>query len=281
MKPQLVRWAGEIDYCSQKRSLDPLAAEIVGARLMRLLGIGAPTEIRATGLEAALAGREWICKTVRAGRLKQGIGWRNVLVRRIPCAISLSSLAAIYGISSEPVWKMDAAELAAWPADSQRILQRFLERTRRLMYVGLEEIAATSDFGPPADWTAVRAAIAWDSPQMLLIHSARLLLGCSAGHSGNILIGATGKLYSVDHELCIATDCAEFRWMAENVRRGTKAWTAIERIGRLDYSDVESLFDDLPAGISWPMGDREKTAAYFGLRLAHWKANMELQSRAA
>jgi hypothetical protein len=278
---RLVHHVGTVIDYSQGRSLDPLAAEIIGARFMRLLGVGAPTEIHTAGIEAAIAGPDWIVKSMKDGRLKHGVGWRNVLVRRIPGAISISALSAVHGVISQwPHWEMDGTGLTEHSAS---LLKRFLWHVSSFMALGNghEQIAATSDFRPPANWDAVRAAIKWDSPQVLLLHAGRLFLGCSAAHAGNVLVSADGRLHSIDHELIEHTDCSEFRWLTENVRRETKAWTALEQVAAISYEQIEQLFADLPAGISWPMGDREKTAAYFGLRLAHWKANLELRSKAA
>jgi hypothetical protein len=280
---KLVNFVGTgVDYNAQQRSLDPVAAEIVGARFMKLCGIGAPAEFRVAGIEAAIAGPDWVSKTMtRDGRLKHGVGWKNVLVRRIPGAISISALSALYGVTSQwPSWEMDGTGLTEHSAS---LLKRFLWHISSFMSLGngKEQITTRSDFRLPLDLSALRAAIAWDSPQMLLLHAARLFLGCSAAHASNILVDAGGKLYSIDHELCEHTDCSEFRWLAENVRRGTRAWAAMQTVGAIEYSQLESLFDDLPAGITWPIGSLEKTKAYFGLRLCHWKANMELQSRAA
>ena len=257
-------------------ALHPFAAEVAGARLMRLLGIGAPTEFRLAdrAVVALFNERDWVCKPIQ-GRAKVGAlpaPW-NVMVRRIPGVISLYSLREIYGVSSSPVWEFEygwdgltAVELSARTAATigQMMMSNGTQR--------LEDPARFfKGFEPPSDWTTITGAIRWDGEQRLLISAARLFLGCSASHPGNLMVDNSGQLYSIDHEYVQATNFADIRLLAENLKPGATAYHAVEQVATLSEADVDGLFDGMPDGVSWPLGE-PRTRQYFANRLDLWKS---------
>jgi hypothetical protein len=282
---RLLKFVKTIDHSLDSRSLNPLGAEIVAGRFLKSCGIGVPEEIRAANFEeAASAGPDWICKTMRGGRLRLGAGEQNILIRRIPNTINLRELFERYGVSTGCTqWQLDPdnGELSG---ENRQVLRQFLQNANLLIGVGNASTYRATYFIPPADgdWTAIREAIKWNGEKMLTVHAARCLLGISAAHAGNVLVDATGKLYSIDHELTVKTDFSEFKYLTASVRRNTRAWGALEVVTSVNEDAFEQMFDDLPAGISWPLGSKEQTVSYFSLRLAHWRANMELaDARAA
>jgi hypothetical protein len=113
------------------------------------------------------------------------------------------------------------------------------------------------DFVPPDDWSAIRAAIKWDSEPMLRIHAARLFLGCTTAHASNILIDAAARLYSIDHADIAKTDGAEIDLLFANVKAGTVAFDCLHLPCTLEEATVREIFGE--------------SAAYYVERLRQWK----------
>jgi hypothetical protein len=268
MHYELIGYAANIERkaATLPRSLDPFAGEIIGARFMHLLGIGAPTEIRVVNAaEAKAAGDAWVIKTYKNGRLRWFGGIAadiNVLVARIPGTISLRALRRVYGVvGPEITLHGDDVVPGSW-----NIIERIL-------WLGPEAADSEhSGFVLPDDLTAIRAAIEWNSDPMLAIHAARLFLGCSAAHAGNVLVDANAKLYSIDHEFCVPTDGADLDTLFKHMKKGTRAWRALGAVAALEPADVERLFDDLPLCVTWPLRSKYETVFYFLERLDFWKA---------
>jgi len=261
----------ELNHAPFKRSLDPLAGEVVGARLMHKLNIGAPIAIRcATSAEAktAAASGDWVVKTFQEGRLKfGGTAAENVLIGKLPGAISLVSLRLIHGIENSAI----KFRVEGVPLEEQADFGHMF----RVLYLGRQEIANAEhffrDFVLPDDLTNIKAAIEWDSPQMLAIHAARLFLGCSTAHAGNVLVDANGKLYSIDHEICECTNGGELAALFKYTKKVTRAWRVLAGVAALEPTDVERLFDDLPEQVTWPLRSKYETVYYFLERLDFWK----------
>lgn len=257
------------------RALEPCVAEIVGARLMLRLGIGAPADFRLADSAEALPGNEWVCKTLERNRLKFGRGAsKTLLIRKIPHAISLYSLREIYGISSPVISIPEKTRFVAsdW---------EYLTKATHAVTVGHETLPNAreffSDFVLPRDTTALQNAIRWNSFEMLKIHSARLFLGCSTAHSGNILVDSTGKLFSVDHENVVSTNSRELVTLFKYTKRKTSAWDALASVASLEADAIETLFADFPAE-HMPGCHRESKYAvveYFLDRLELWKRCIE------
>ncbi len=280
MKTSLVDWAGTQPSLQTSRALDPLAAEIIGARFCKLLGIGTAEDVVLAGpIEAKAADRlQWVIKPVGAdGRAKADhpIAAKNLLIRKIPGAISVHALGEQFGVyGSRPHWTLENDPEYS-PADFTK-MRVFLTDASLLIHLGLESLndpkGFFQDFHLPSDVRPIIEAINWNSEAMLAIHSARLFLGSTVAHSGNVLVDASGRLYSVDHELVTQTDHSEFKMLDRNVRHGSRAHRALKPIARIKEYQLEELFLGLPAGVEWPLGSLEITLSYFRVRLAFWRA---------
>jgi len=301
MQAELVEWAARNTrrlYSEQVQSaLHPFAGEVIGARLMGKLGIGAATNFQTSEPEDK---REWITKSLQNGRLKLGVhGGRILYIKKLPGTISLARLRSKYCLEAPmpamnvPHHNVVQSAFSVFICGSVQPGGLFTEASlvdpslvndsvlvegmmRRLIYVGKNDdpTETVDDFEPPSDWRAVKSAIANDSDEVLLVHAARAFLGTSAAHKGNILVDTRGKIYSVDHEAVIATNCFEFSVLAKNIAGGTRAARAVEKIARLDCEAIEGLFEDLPHWLAeWPLGSREVTTRYFLHRLASWRTH--------
>lgn len=320
MRDDLLEWAASIQVATGKRialakdkpipdwnraALNPMAAELVGWRLARDLGIGTAPSVRVVPLAEARAAdpRQWIAKVVATdGRLKANFGpcstWGSyvLLVEKIPGAITLFHLHQFYGVA-DPLsaagwslgaqWKSPFNQLR-W-GDRLSLVWRDVNAKRReaieAIVFGKESVPDArsfyADFVPPEDWAPVRRAIAQNSDQALAIHAMRLFLAASTAHRSNVLVNVTGKLCAIDFEICTRTDGEEIDLVFQNVARGTRAFAALAGVARLSENQVGALFDGLPACPGWPMwplGSKAKTAECYLARLRRWKAGFHKES---
>jgi hypothetical protein len=218
-----------------------------------------------------------------------------VVVEKIPKAIPVFYLREFYDIKpqSPPIIAIDRNSADPDELAKEYFLQlggiRIGENLRRfwnspediseslaqMILLGKDEVPTPrqfySDFEPPSDWSAVRAAIAWDSLPVLRIHAARAFLATSFAHSSNVLVDPEGQLYTVDFEFCNHTDGDDIRLLFESVVRGTRAFESLRGVAELTETHVYGIFEDLPGWIPWPLGSKEKTGSYYEVRLNQWK----------
>lgn len=264
------------------RAIGPVGAEIFASRILRELNIGAPREVIPVSSYAAstLDPTGWIFKSWDGTRLKSvSVSEPLLAIRKIPGAVSLVFLRERYEIASRRSrWNFARLPIAG---DSQVKLENLMragdgltvdaeaDRMRELLEFGKLKQTPPGFFGDfvePVHWDDIRAAVQWDSVDRLRIHAARLFLGTTAAHAGNILVDRDGRLYSVDHEFCACLDGAEIAEAAKHVKPNTKARRALERVSRL----TETAIDRALRGISadqFVLGSRERTADYFKNRL--------------
>jgi hypothetical protein len=244
--------------------LDPVVAELVGMKLMRALQIGTAYCRVLSGAGARrLDPREWIIKSatedggLHACHEPEKFSQTVVASAKVPGAIPLSLLRTRYNIGGGyPVinavewgggtWAMNGVIFKGKPA-----------------IPGADEFFA--DFALPADTSAIREVIRWDSEPMLRIHAARLFLSATCAHASNILIDSAARLYSIDHADCAKTSGEEIDLLFQNVRPGTKAFDTLHQVCTLSEFTVREIFP-------------RESAGYYVQRLRKWRRNF---SRAA
>lgn len=255
MKTALTIWCAQQEV-SNRPAINSLTAEIVGWRFMRALGVGTAPAVE-------------LVRQPEARRDKNTADWyfkfghpdgRVLAIQRIPHAISLTCLRIIHGIASETAqWNYPGgAEFAAIAI-------------RNIMHLGNsgqvpDPAVFYADFSLPASPEKIMSAIRWNSPQMTEIHAARLLLGCSLAHAGNVCVDERGGLYSIDHaNISFTENDAEV--LSENLPRGSQVRSVVAHVvSRLKPTDIAPLFHNLP-DLPWPLGTRAATVRYFQQRL--------------
>ncbi len=264
--------SGRTDFPS--RSIHPLAGEFVGHRLMNLVGIRTAPSLEVVHRDEACQRNlsRWVVKTMIGRRLKAQFlkPWLAewvLMVEQIPRSISLFYLRKFYSVAAEKPFSMPHSPIEErlspiWAFTTTLWLGKCQVPNAREFY---------SDFRPPADWSAVRRAIAWDSDQALAIHAARFFLSATTAHSSNLLVDAEGNLSTIDFEYCARTLGDELEKLFENVIPGTRAFEALRPVSELRNWDVRGLFDDLPEWVEWPLGNQQATVEHYLSRLAKWK----------
>lgn len=261
-------------------ALTPEVSEIVGARLMRALHIGSPTEVRVgvtkdEAIEAVQSGK-WICKTHFVDtpqRLQAAymFGDTNTLIRRIPNTVSLFTLRVKYKLCAETPAMLENVDV---PDD----FRQWAREWGWIISQGHQNFYLTTDFKLPADTSEIKKVIQWDSEPMLKIHAARLFLGCSTAHAGNVLVDADANLYSIDHESVQRFDGEDLVWTFDNIRPHTRAWFSLGSICSLSEQNIVDCLSGLPDGITWPLGSQTATEDYFLRRLNYWQRRFFEQS---
>ena len=265
-------------------SLHPVAAELAGARLMRLLGIGTSNIEFITGEEAQKCDpKKYLIKTIVGSRLKISFGLENaqqmvVTSEKILGAVPLFYLVEFYDI--KPDFPTVPGYSTAWARADYHL--NAMERMRIAIFLGKDQVPEArefyADFQPPSDWAPIREAIAWNSDPMLRIHAARLFLGATTAHVSNLLVDNKANLYTIDTEYCLATTSEDLDRLFENIVPHTRAFYALSPVAELREFEVAELFDELPE-VGWPLGSKEKTVEHYTKRLRKWKGLFETLSR--
>lgn len=299
MQKALINWANEIEQQRARLVLHPAHAELVGARFLNALGIRTAEVKLIPQREAQQLSAEWIQKF--------HVDTRALVIRKIPGAISLNHLAELHGIrAAEPEWRYplepDGA-LAVFVFDAETALQdtfggfgeggamayRFSRLFARHADIIPRNILALMTHGKrwqvpdakqffsdfqPANMEVIKAAIAWNSEQMLKLHAGRLLLGCTLAHAGNVLVDGAGRLYSIDHEKIEHSDGSDIEMLAQHMKPGTRAWRAVCDVANVSQPEaIWQLFDDV--GLDWPLGSRSATVEYFENRVRRFQEHFQ------
>jgi hypothetical protein len=309
-------WAfqSEKKYClladaGKFRSMHPAVAEIVANRFMHAVGIGAAPVVEV--VESSVAIRrdpaQWIFKPIAGDRLNVApldklTGRWCVAVEKIPRAVPLSFLRTRYGVDAGEAQftpaddVMPAPFVPRWPLvrmDPERVplsvgLVADLAGLKELIWKGKPELANAeeffADFTLPQDTSAIKRSVRWNSYDMLAIHAARIFLGASLAHLSNVLVNSDGRLFSIDHEFCAATDGEDLRTLFNDMHPRTRAFAALRGVAELGEKKLRELFEDLavPAGtrwFRWPLGSKEKTIDYYVNRLRYWKLRFLLAEK--
>lgn len=261
-------------------ALTPEVGELVGARLMRALHIGCPTEVRVgvpknEAIEAVQTGR-WISKThfvdtperLQAAYL---FGDSNVLIRKIPNAVSLFTLRVKYKLCGETPAMLENVDVS-------NDFRQWVREWGWIISQGHQNFYLATDFVLPADTSEIKKVIQWDSDPMLRIHAARLFLGCSTAHAGNVLVDADANLYSIDHESVQKFDGEDLVWLFDSIVPHTRAWLSLGNVCSLSEQNICDMLSDLPDNTVWPLGSADATRAYFTKRLNYWQRRFFEQS---
>ena len=271
-------------YDFEKRSMHPAIAEIVGQRLMTLLGIGCSSSVRICDEATAVDRKDWVIKEISrdGARVVYNPSFKVpvLLISRIKRAVPVSYLRRCYRVKGEPwsfAYRKEFRRLAALCGEHGPQPKKTLT-VPELLFFGKRELFGSdfySDFCPPPDWQQIRRAINWDSAALLKIHAARVFLAATTAHASNILVDGDARVYSIDHEHCACPDGYELEQMFEKVRPDTPAFDALRAVAQLSEEQVASLFTGL-ADIRadwcyWPLGSQPTTAKYYADRLRLWK----------
>ena len=294
MKREVIQWAlrAESKSTAIKLALHPIHGEIVGARFMAALGIGTADVRLVQKSEAYKLGGKWICKF--------STGDRVLAIRKVPGAIALGYLRQLHGIAApEPEWRWQLSDggedalnmfhtaMAVWNATGNRLLSLLVpdqhpdvavEFIREILVHGKswqvpDAKQFFSDF-QPANLETIKAAIQWNSEQMLKLHAGRLLLGCTLAHAGNVLVDGVGRLYSIDHEKIERSDGSDIEMLARHMKPGTRARRAVCDVANvLQPEAIWQLFDEV--GLDWPLGSRSATIEYFENRVRKFQEHFQ------
>jgi len=248
----------------EQRVMDPVVAELAGAKLMAALGIGhAYCKVLSGAGARRLDPREWIIKSetedggLHACYEPEKFSQTVVASAKVPGAVPLSFLREHFGIDGGyPIINADEWGSGTWSMNG------VIFKGKPAM-PGAEQFFA--DFVLPAETSAIRAAVKWDSPGMLRIHAARLFAAMTCAHSSNILIDRDARLYSIDHADVARTSGEEIDLLFASVRPGTVAFDSLHIVCTLSELAVREIFP-------------RETAGYYVQRLRKWRRNF---SRAA
>jgi hypothetical protein len=251
----------------EQRVMDPVVAELAGAKLMAALGIGhAYCKVLSGAGARRLDPREWIIKSetedggLHACYEPEKFSQTVVASAKVPGAVPLSFLREHFGIDGGfPTVRANEWGSGTYPMNG-------------VIFKGKPAMPGAAEFYGafvlPADTSAIRAAIKWDSEAMLKIHAARLFLSATCAHASNVLVNAAGQLFSIDHADVAKTDGSEIGMLFANVKPGTRAFDALHQVCTLSELAVREIFP-------------RESAAYYIERLRKWRRNFSRATTAS
>lgn len=255
--------------------LNPFGAEFFGAALCRRLGIGTSevsvmpygqaknmADVFIKSCVATTAGRELrlIGEPVQDGEL--------VLVsQRIAGALPVSHLPT-YGIY------VNRGESFAELSDNLAQLQEAYNKMRKVSPV---PASFYSDFDPE-DRCAIGKNSNWESDAFRRIFLARIFLGTTAAHNGNVLVDGRGNLYCIDFGTARRESGEDLEMFFTHIQPTIKmfgremlseVWLLMGQIAALTDLDLRRCVDCVPYRYEFDLLD------YYRRRLSVWKRKYE------
>src|SRR5580704_12532406 len=101
-----------------------------------------------------------------------------------------------------------------------------------------------ADFKPTeSEIEVIKQSMALDGMPYLRICAARVFIGCSSPHFGNVLVTKKGELISIDHASGYFESEDHLKELFYFVDRKAEAFKALDDVARLTESDIrESVF---------------------------------------
>src|ERR1700693_3708985 len=283
-----------IQCMRQRRSMNPFALEFFAQGLLRRLGIRTVKQTICSGTEARALPHNFVVKVAgNSNTLKwnpngengRNTSWNPDAVRRgwclvselVPNAASLDYVSRKL-ITSQSVRTQMLRESAAICAQKDQTLDELTARALGKTCEPADKFFA--DFKPTEpEIELIKSAMALDGKKYLTICAARVFIGCSAPHFGNVLVTKKGELISIDHARGYFEKDDDIRELMYFTDRRSEVFKALDGVNTLTDKDICESVSEIPhhpaCGLTAGLAD------YFCKRLHAWKklhASSERQS---
>jgi hypothetical protein len=215
----------------------------------------------------------------------QNIAWNPVAVRNGWCLVSRlepdsASLDFVSRtlITSQGVRTQMLRESAAIHAQNDQTLEELTARALGKICEPADKFFAS--FQPSeSEIELIKRAMALDGLPYLRICAARVFIGCSAPHFGNVLVTKKGELISIDHARGYFEKGDDIRELMYFIDRRSEVFKVLDGVNALTEKDICESISEIPHHSA--CGSTAGLAEYFCKRLRLWKelhANSERQS---
>ena len=257
-----------------RKALNPFAVEFFARGILRRLGIRTAEQTICSGKEARTLSADFVVK-VAGEEPAQNLTWNPASVRNgwclvsrlVPDAASLDYVARKI-VTSHSVRTQMLHESAAIHAGKDRAFEELIAKTLGKTCEPADKFFA--DFKPTeSEIELIKPAMALDGLAYLRICAARVFVGCSAPHFGNVLVTKKGELISIDHARGYFEKGDDLRELFYFVNRRSEAFTILAGVNSLTEKDIFESVSEIPRHPA--CGSTAGLADYFCKRLSLWK----------
>ncbi len=273
-----------IQTMRQRKSMNPFALEFFAQGILRRLGIRTVEQRICNGKEARALPADFVVK-VAGEEPAQNLTWNPASVRNgwclvsrlVPDAASLDYVARKI-VTSHSARTQMLRESAAIHASKDRAFEQLIAKALGKSCEPADRFF--DDFKPTqSEIEVIKTAMALDGLPYLRICAARIFIGCSAPHFGNVLVTKTGELVSIDHCRGYFEKGDDLRELFYFVDRRSEVFKVLAGVSGLTEKDVCESVSEIPYHSA--CGSMAGLADYFCKRLRTWKelhASSERQS---
>jgi hypothetical protein len=271
-----------------RKGINPFALEFFAQGILRRLGIRSVEQTICSGREARalppnfvvkVAGDSHDLKWNPNGQNARNIEWNPAAVWNGWCLVSnlepdAASLDYIARkiITSHSVRTQMLRESAALHAQKDQTLEALTAQALGKACVPADKFFA--DFKPTdPEIELIKSAMALDGRKYLTICAARIFIGCSSPHFGNVLVTKKGELISIDHASGYFESEDHLKELFYFVDRKAEAFKALDDVARLTESDIRESVFEIPRHPA--CGSTAGLVDYFCQRLKLWKQYAE------
>ncbi len=267
-----------------RKAVNPFALEFFAQGILRRLGIRTVEQRICNGKEARALPADFVVK-VAGEEPAQNLTWNPASVRNGPCLVSrlVPDAASLDYVARKIITSHSARtqmlrESAAIHASKDWAFEQLIAKALGKSCEPADKFFA--DFKPTqSEIEVIKAAMALDGPAYLRICAARVFIGCSAPHFGNVLVTKKGELISIDHARGYFEKGDDLRELFYFVDRRAEAFKILDGVAGLTDNDIRAAVDGIPQHPA--CGSTAGLADYFCRRLRTWKemhASSERQS---
>lgn len=257
----LVRESRELACCflepNNRTNFNPFACEYFAQSIMRRLGIAtAPARISTVNQARELPPSD-IVKVVAPGSFR---------LRWLPNGDLGFGTAFEFCLVSSALPNAASLDFAfrKWLRDSRSEMESGLRGFSNLVIGNherfLQQVAAAvakgcidadylySEIHPTEKEIAMmERAAKWNGAQYLKICAARVFLGCSAAHFGNVLITTDAQLVSIDHESIGIEAGDDLKMLFRFTDRNSLSFRMLHEVAALTEEDIHTAISEIPA----------------------------------
>jgi hypothetical protein len=273
-----------IQSMRQRKSVNPFALEFFAQGILRRLGIRSVEQTICSGREARALPANFVVKVAGDshdlkwnpnGQNARNIAWNPAAVRNGWCLVSklepdAASLDYIARkiITSHGVRTQMLRESAALHAQKDQTLEALTAQALGKTCVPADKFFA--DFKPTeSEIELIKSAMALDGEKYLTICAARVFIGCSAPHFGNVLVTKKGELVSIDHCRGYFESGDDIREVMYFIDRRSDVFKILDGVNALTDKDICESVAEIPRHTA--CGSTAGLADYFCGRLGQWK----------
>jgi hypothetical protein len=262
-----------------RKTINPFALEFFAQGILRRLGIRSAEQAICNATQARALPHNFVVKIAgNSNGLKwnpNGQTWNPAVVRGGWCLVSelVPNAASLDYVSrklvtSQSVRTQMLRESAAIHAQKDQITEKLIAQALGKTCEPADTFF--TDFQPSeSEIELIKHAMALDGMPYIRVCAARVFIGCSAPHFGNVLVTKKGELISIDHTRGYFEKGDDLRELFYFINRRSEAFKVLAGVSDLTEKDICESVAEIPRHIA--CGSTAGFADYYCERLNLWK----------